>query len=334
MSFELFLAALKPLADNGFNELEKYTEKEAFIIATLSPKCESIILKAALNQPYLNHAEYSIFHIDSTSDNISGITNFTDENILYPINLQIYDNNIIVNILSYETFGNYQLDNKNKYTFLPVNYSCENKKYGHRATIVIDNILGSVYLLEPNGKPTYFNSIISKKEFSNIHSSYSKTQFSDKIESFFENYFDKINEMFGLNYKYIKTNVWNPSNIILNNTSNVKLSNGDCMTISMILCQLINNLELKPQDLYKQFNELSDEESVCLIRSYSMGLIMYFKAIKINNHISQIDGLWNAYDIMKVTLPNIKSFIEFCKYVEENKNKMPSFINDILVMHN
>ncbi len=319
MSFELFLSALSPLANNGFNELEKYTEREAYITATLSPKYEAIILKELLDQPYIHNPEYSIFQYDIQKHTLELITSFIEKNSIYPINFQIADKNVIVNCLSILSLGTFLINSDNRYVFLPVNYESEVKKGGHRATLVIDNKDNNVYLLEPNGRPSYFNTLVSNSEAA--------------IESFYEQYFDMINSMFQTKYKYIKTHIWNHKNIVLNNTSNVKLSNGDCMILSMILCQLIKNLEMTPEVMYQKFKSMSDDECVSLIRSYSMGLIRYVRATKRDKVVDKIDGLYNVYILLKDGMSNIKSFYEFNHYLREMKGKLPEFYKELLTAH-
>ncbi len=49
MSFDIFIDALSPLSTYGFDKLEEYTEKDAYIISTLTSVQESIILNRILN---------------------------------------------------------------------------------------------------------------------------------------------------------------------------------------------------------------------------------------------------------------------------------------------
>jgi len=338
MSFDIFLEALAPLAFNGFNELDKYGEKEGYIIATLSMKNEAKILKEFLGQSYLSDPEYSVFQLNISNNKLEIVTHFTEKYNIYPITFQISENSIVINAISIFTLGNYLLNTDNRYIFLPVDYRCEIKNAGHRATVVIDkeiinnkiinnkiinnkikNNKAKVYLLEPNGRPSYFNNIVGNIE--------------NKIESFFDKYFQQINEMFGTKYEYIKTNTWNPTNIVLNNTSNVKLSNGDCMTISMILCQIIKTLELNPTILYNEFKKLSDNESVAIIRSYSIGLIKHLRSVGKDTSILQVDAIYKMYLDMKDGLPNIKSLADFHRYLYEISKTIPDLYKDITSMY-
>ena len=319
MSFDIFLEALAPLAFNGFNELDKYGEKEGYIIATLSMKNEAKILKEFLGQPYLSDPEYSVFQLNIPNNKLETITHFTEKYNIYPITFQISENSIVINALSIFTLGNYLLATDNRYIFLPVDYRCEIKNAGHRATVVIDKEIAKVYLLEPNGRPSYFNNIMGNIE--------------NEIESFFDKYFQQINEMFGTKYEYIKTNTWNPTNIVLNNTSNVKLSNGDCMTISMILCQIIKTLELNPTTLYNEFKKLSDNESVAIIRSYSIGLIKHLRSVGKDTSILQVDAIYKMYLDMKDGLPNVKSLADFHRYLYEISKSIPDLYKDITSMY-
>jgi len=320
MSFELFLSSLSPIADKGFSELEKYGEKEAYITSSLSASYESLILSEILGQPPLNNPEYSIFQCNMQTHKLELMTNFMEKNIIYPFNFQIIDSGVIVNCLSVHSLGFYLISSKNRYTFSPIQYESDAKQSGHRATIVIDNKDSKVYLLDPNGEASYFNNIVGNID--------------NVIESFCEQYFNMVNGMFQTKYKYVRLNVWNRKGVSINNTSNAKISNGDCMILSMILCHLIKTLEMTPEQLYAKFKDMSDDEVVSLIRSYSMGLIRYLRPIKKDKSLDRIDGLYKVYEIVKDDMANFKTFSEFNQYVWKMKGKLPELYTELLTACN
>lgn len=317
MSFELFLSALKPFSEKGFNKLETYGEKEAYIISSLSPKYELMIMKDIIKQPDIQNCEYSIMQFDINTHKLNIITNFIEENIISPINFQITDDSIIVNCVSVHSLGSYLINSNNRYTFLSIDYQSEIYDLGHRAILVVDNKYYKVYLLDPNGKASYFNRIINNVD--------------NLIESYIDQYFNMINTIFQTDYKYIKTNIWNSKNICINDTSNIKLSSGDCMTISLMLCQIIKNLEITPETLYTKLKDMSDDEIVSLIRSYSLGLIEYITPFgKLNN----INRLYNIYEILKGANTDFNSFIEFNQYLHKKKEKLPDLYLELLSAYN
>lgn len=323
MSFETLFAALSPLADNGLVELESYGEKEAYIMSTLSIEQEALIFNEFIGQVYIDDCpEYSIFRMDLDNKEMILVTDFKPdkEEYYYPINFQITEDNIVINALSIMTLYNFLKRTNNRYVFLPINYECEIKDSGHRAVLSFDKTANKVYLLEPNGKPNFFNNVIG-----NIN---------HDIELFLEKYTDLMNNVVDSNYKYIKTSIWNQKQIVLNNTSNTKISRGDCMSISILLCHLLYNLEYEPYVLYNSINNLSDSECVLIIRSYSVGLINYLKNNKDNKNILYVENLYKMYTDMKDGLPNVNSITDFNKYLILMHKKDPDLYEDLTKIYN
>ena len=323
MSFETLFSALSPLTDSGVSQLDKYSEKDAYVMSTMSTIHEYKILHKYTEQPYLKNPEYSVFQMDIQSNQLVFISDFLPikNQKHYPINFQINNkSSIVINALSILTLGNYLSNCKNRYIYLPIDYTCDTKASGHRAILMYDIKLQKVYLLEPNGKPSFFNNVIGNIEM--------------EIELFFEKYTEQLNELFCMNYKYIKTNIWNINNIVLNNTSNTKLSKGDCLSISLLMCHLITNLEYDPYQLYKSIKGLSDDEFVTIIRSYSMGIINYLKKSKDNKNIIFVEKLFYAYQEMKSGMPQIQSVHDFHKYLYDLQKNDKELYKSLSTIYN
>jgi len=318
MSYDLIFNALSPLTYDGMEELDKYSEKEGYMIATVSSSSENIILQDFTGQIDINKdAEFTIYQMNIENNKVTHITNFIPEKNVYhsPINFQITDNSIVTNILSIGTLIDHMNQNKNRYIFLPTNYNCETNNTGHRAVTVIDKTEKEIYLLEPNGIPTYFNSILG-------------IQLDTYIEFFLDYYVRQINDIFSMNYKYINSNVWNPSNIILNNSSNIQTSKGDCLTISLIICQLINNLEMAPGNVYEIVKMLTDSEFVSIIRSYTIGILKYLKHSKNNKDLMYTERLYAMYSEIKNSV-DLKSVFEINNFLHDTKKHNPEFYSDL-----
>ncbi|QKF94713.1 hypothetical protein QKU48_gp1255 [Fadolivirus algeromassiliense] len=323
MSFELLFSALSPLTDNGIEELDKYSEKEGYMMSTLSPSSENIILRDFAGQTQLNHdSEFTIFQLYMEDINVESITDFLPQENVYhdPINFQITDNSIVVNALSIGTLADTIKKSKNRYIFLPTNYTCETHNSGHRAVVVIDRNSKQVYLMEPNGRPSYFNSILG-------------AQLENYIEFFLDYYIQQLNNAFSMNLNYINSNVWNSTRIVLNNSSNTQISKGDCLTISLLICQLVNNLEMEPGYVYEMIKSMSDNEFVSIIRSYSIGIIKYLKNSKNKRDLIYTEKLYNMYSDMK-DANNFKSVYEINTFLHDTKKKNPELYHDLTKIYN
>lgn len=318
MAYELIYSALSPLTDNGIDELGKYSDKEGYMISTLSASSENIILYDFTHQmDIIKDAEFTILQMHIETNTITSLTDFIPPNNVHyePINFQITDTSIIANVLSVGTLVDYIRKSKNRYLFLPIHYGCETYNYGHRAVMVIDKKEKHVYLLDPNGIPSYFNTVL-------------ELQLENSIEFFLDYYIRQLNDVFSMDYKYIHTNIWNPSKIVLNNTSNVQMSRGDCLTISLMICQLINNLEMAPGNIYELVKMLTDSEFVSIIRSYSLGILKYLRYSKNRNDLMYTERLYAMYLEIKNSV-NLKSVYELGNFLTETKKNNPEFYDDL-----
>lgn len=318
MSFDMLFNALSPLSDEGISELDKYSNRESSIISLLNPACENTILKDFNGQKFsVSETEFTIFQFYTDTLHIDTLTNFVSDKKSYydPINFQITDNSMIINILSYNTLVDIIKSINGRYVFLTINYTSDAFTSAHRAILSLDKNTNNIYLLEPNGRPTFFSRILGVGS-------------ENFIEYFFDYYIGQLNEIFGTKFTYIHSNMWNKTHIVLNNSTNVSISDGDCLTISLMICQLINNLEMEPEKLYMIIKKLSDNEFVCLIRSYSIGIIKYLMNGPNSKYIKYIDNLYSIYSDMKDTY-DFKSINDASNFLSEIKKLNPEFYNDL-----
>lgn len=179
--------------------------------------------------------------------------------------------------------------------------------------IYIDVTSNEVYLLEPNGKPSFFNNLMNY-------------DIGKKLETMITNYFNELN-IFGTNFKYISVNNWNQKNIHLNKDfDNHLIGTGHCAILSLLLAHLAMNINMKPKDIYDLLGNLSDEEILFIIKEYSCGI---YHLLKNNKKLYHEDKYINKFKKIKLLCPdieteNINDYLEILK-----KNKID--LDDITI---
>ena len=153
------------------------------------------------------------------------------------MNLNIFNDKIVLDIIDYD---NIKLSNsKSGYIFLPVIYTCEAKESNHMAILFIDTKVQQALIIDPNGKPNYFDNVM-------------EMNICDKIEAVFTNYFETFN------IKFIKTDQWIQKKFCINRRfDEFEISSGHCAIISIMICNLI--IATKKLIKFIKYDEYNDK---------------------------------------------------------------------------
>lgn len=148
---------------------------------------------------------------------------------------------------------------ESRYMFFPFNFSCEASKEGHQLTLVIDNHSFKIYLMDPNGTPTYFNSILS-------------LNVNDYLELLIDRWTKVIKEQVGINYTYVYQREWMPHTCAINRHVDV-LGGGNCVTSTIILCHILSLTGMEFPTCYHQLAYISAAEWGSLLKKYYIWIV-------------------------------------------------------------
>ena len=233
-------------------------------VSTISYNNFEKVLEMINNQETIKYPIFSIYkqHFNNGGDNI---LEFIDDiknpqNDTPPFTVDVTDNCLVMNTISLKCMSTYIKHNiKEKYLFFCLVYGCELKESTHQGIIMVNNDDKKIYLIDPNGSPTYFNDIFN-------------FQVNYEIENMVENYFAQL-KFFDLNYEYVHIGKWNPFNIVLNKRfKENEIGSGHCVVVSFTIIHLIATLDYEPHKIYEVLKDLSDDELLYMIREYSSGI--------------------------------------------------------------
>ena len=236
----------------------------------------------------LDNISYSLYKVNIFTKHFSHHLDITTPiGNMYHTTFQASDQFIMFHTLSPETMLLFLISNtkKNKrYIFMPVMFGTEMKKNGHFAAIIFDTILNSVYFMDPNGRPDYFNNMFaevykqSNKElcYGDIYDDMIINS-NEYIDNCITNYIKILNETFDLKYKYISSTKWNPNMYIINKTfSDVTvIGSGHCVIIGTLLMHCLHLASKDITMIFELFGRLKNEELLEIINGYSVGFIEY-----------------------------------------------------------
>jgi hypothetical protein len=269
-------------SDGQYDCAQKYC-----LVNNMNPSNYGFMLNYITEQPYITNPnlEFSIYKLPFVDGQFEYITNSNDSHT-WPITFSIADNCIMMNIISVESLLEF-LNIDKDLIFLPVFYECTLKNNSHLAMVIINKQNKSVHFLEPNGNPSFFDSLMSY----NI---------GDKLEEMLTGYFNEMS-VYDCHYKYIPTKQWNNKNIYLNKQFNQKtIGSGHCAILSLFLGHL--SLYYTPEDMFKRMETLSDEEIEFLITEYSAGI---YNILKNNKRLLHEDYYIKKYNDTKLLCPDI-----------------------------
>lgn len=289
--------------------------KDCFIYH-LTPHVISYLLTKITKQPFIKDPEYTIYKqtfIDSNE--LETITNTNSLYSIYPIIFNIIDDSIILQIISVEILIKFimVMDEKFRYIFLPIYYECEINDVSHLAVLVIDKIELEVYLLDPNGNPSFFNKI-------------THINIIDNIESMLKNYFEIVN-LYGYEFKFVATTKWNSDKFYINKSfKNKNVGSGHCGIMMIMLCQMVIELNKKPCEIFNLLKKLCDDELLYFITQYYCGL---YNILKNNDKLKQEDSFLTFHKYF--TLLNDNSNVKISGFIDNMYKQNPSFknLNDI-----
>lgn len=245
----------------SFSNNSDYTEQKMKYIKTLNYKAYESIITLINDQTKISNKTYSLYKQQYSTlkfECISEIIN-AKENEYHTI-IDSIDDFLIMNALSPDCLANYILDNFNKkYIFLTLNYGSNLMKSSHQSALMIDNENKLIYMIDPNGKSTYFDGVFH--EPTNFY-----------IETILSKYFLELKK-FGLEYKYMYSADWNTKKIAINkHFNNDIIGQGHCVITTLMLINLITLMDIKPNVAFEMLNKLSSDEIIFFIKEYSIGV--------------------------------------------------------------
>lgn len=239
----------------------------------------SPFINVITNQTTLeNKPIYSIYKLNYmthefiTCDDI--ITDFTDA---FHNRIEAEDNNFRLQIISPQTFLEYYFAHlDNKYILLPLVYKTGVKYYGHQTFIAFDNFSKRVYLVDPNGRSTYFDSmycnLVNEDKLNSVLEDELSYNFEINIDSLLYGYLNELKKI-GLEYEFIPADVWNEQRIIINRTiPQSEIGLGHCVCTTLIIMHMLATTNLSPMEIYEIIFCLYNEQLLSLINDYSIGI--------------------------------------------------------------
>lgn len=272
-------------------------EQVKFSISRLGISNYGYTFSKLLNQPYITNPIYSIYTQDFESDEFNYITDYIPENSIFPISLDITSEKISMDVLEVQTLIEYiKICDKN--IFLPIIYSSDLKDAGHIGFMLVDSEQNCAYLVDPNGKPTYFNNVVNY----NV---------SDKIEEMLYKYFKCVG------VEYIHSNIWNSNNIVINkNFRNNYISSGHCSILTIMLSHMICKTDMSPKEIYQILGSLNNYELMFVIKIYSEYVYMLLNE---NNKLKSHNKIYNLYNMVKSNFDiNLDEYMKIYSSIAHN----------------
>jgi len=242
-------------------------------ISTLHPQIWNQLILFLTGQKITKVDSYGIYKQDYETLNFELITYIMNKpNSYYEFILNISNSHILLNAISPSILATHianNIDRKNIY--LPLIYSCDTKEYSHIALIVINIKDKKIYLLDPNGSPTYFDEVFGNDLTIPI---------SYQIEMTLSQYFNELSNLGG-SYEYVPVSSWNKTQISLNKSfKNDYVGSGHCMMFTLLFSNLLNMLDSDPYTIFKILKSYSDEELLFIIKEYSLGIYCMLNYLK------------------------------------------------------
>lgn len=240
---------------------QEYTPEVKKFIERISYPQFDYIQRHINKQTKLFDREYAVYKLNYTTfhfEFVSLVTNYDPTE--YHTNLDTTDQYLLLNALSPQTLCNYILDNQNtRFIFLPLNYMTESKESGHIASLVFDNQTKKVYMVDSNGKSTYFDQLLGQP-------------MNQYVEYMILNYINEINKM-DFSYQYVFASEWNSNHFYMNkHFKNDYIGVGHCLILTLMISHIMTQFNMTPKDTFELLSQLSDEEILFLIKEYGLGL--------------------------------------------------------------
>ena len=239
----------------------EYSKDDKSTISKMSYRQFQKILTLINDQKPIHDREYALYKLNYTNfdfEMVSVVLN--NEPNEFHTTFDTTDTHLILNTLSPQYLINYLLDNqKSRYIILPLNYGSNLSESGHIAPLIFDNQNKKVYMLDPNGKSTFFNSVLDFD--TNVY-----------VECMLIKYLNQLSDL-GLKYTFMCSKTWNQKNICINkNFKNSPIGSGHCVILTLMLAHLLITNKCHPSIIYDMFKHLTDDEVLFLIKEYSLGI--------------------------------------------------------------
>jgi hypothetical protein len=175
------------------------------------------------------------------------------------------------------------------------------------AGLVLDRVELELYLLDPNGTASYFNSVTSLDIVQNI-------------EETLKNYFNLVN-LAGYQFEFRFSSKWNSNRFSINNEfKNENVGSGHCLILTIMLCHLVNEYNKKPCEAFNLMRNLNTEELLFLITQYYCGL---YSILKINKQLPHEQAFLTLHFYYTVFEYHKKGSIS--QFITEIKKKSPLY---------
>jgi len=253
---------------NTFNKITSFTKTNQDYTSNIKKFIERIgyqqfdhIQQNINKQTKLFNREYAVYKLNYTTfefEFISLVANYDPTE--YHTTLDTTDQYLLLNTLSPQTLCNYILDNQHtRFIFIPLNYMTESKDSGHIASLVFDNKTKKVYMVDSNGKSTYFDQLTGQP-------------MNQYIEYILLQYINELNKL-GFLYQYTFVAEWNANNLYMNKYfKNDYIGVGHCLILTLMISQVMTNYNIIPKDAFEILSQLEDEEMLFLIKEYGLGV--------------------------------------------------------------
>jgi hypothetical protein len=228
--------------------------------------------------------QYSLYKIDVMTKEFSHHIDIEcDIGNMYHTTLQSNSQFIMLHTLCPESIITYISEQKSvRYVFFPVMLAFEEKEVGHCTQLCFDKIMQKVYLIDPNGSTTFFNSM-----FLDMYKKQSGEMFYDEfyqliidgaplVDMLFEGYVKILNDSFGLNYVFEPQTIWNNQCMVLNKSfTDSVIGSGHCVILSVMVAHFLHLTCCDVNVAFEEFAKLKNKELIYIINSYSLGFIQF-----------------------------------------------------------
>lgn len=233
------------------------------------------------NKKYINmFSIYKIGVLNDTASHELDIECDVGENFYGT--LQTDGNNIYFHNYHPMIMGNYVNDNKLlRYLFFPFVASVEVKnESGHALCIVIDTKLNEMYLMDPNGKTSYYDDVLIRfsKSISDLHipDEFIREMYIDsssKINKLMSCYVDDLNKYLDTKLRFVPNTEWNVMGKALNRKlGDGVIQSGNCVAMTIFLMHYLTLTQSSLKSVYSAILKYSDTELSHIIDSYSLSI--------------------------------------------------------------
>lgn len=231
-------------------------EKDVKKIQGLNYTQIQAIMLLLFNQEDISNVEpfYEIYAINHDGTNLKKIIEVysqPDSKQSNCVTIQASDYQILLHIYAPLILSMYlKMNDDKRFIFIPVGFGMEGENSAHQTMLCIDMFKKRAYLLDPNGKSTYFdNKIPTNKNLFN--------SCEPLIESLLCYYFEEFSKL-GTNIIFINRKKWNPIMVNINIAQNTISPNGNCVVTSLMISHYLNVAQCDPFDGFMKISNIDN----------------------------------------------------------------------------